>query len=435
MASSAAAAAGGAAGAAGGSSQNPWTNGPGYYIYINSKYADITLAKITPGLSQLQAEGPAIRGILRTQGQYKFAGSKVRARLPEYPCGNIIGPSFFAPDKLDNTINIIILFVVNTPTGAATRAGGAALVAQGFAVLRDLNLADAMAAASSTYGGDSLAKQRGNYLYIEGVCASAISRQHGGSGTRLMQLVHKLAYYSTFAGTKLASLAYVIPYYFNKFAYRFRDGCESGAAAAAANPKLKFHDLNVLARNLSNIDEDDVKYNRQWLAAIKAITQNGFNAEVSTEQHKTLASLRERVGIWWETEEGSRYLDAWERIGMQDQGFYMYFCFYNNPTYGVHSIKNTQTEFTKSLINQYRDSVGLPPLRDAAAGAAAASKATATGKGGKHGGGRKRRRKTKKRALKKRHRRRKTRRRRRKHRRKHRRRRTRRHHRRKTRRR
>ena len=43
MASSAAAAAGGAAGAGGGgggggSSQNPWANGPGYYIYINCIY-------------------------------------------------------------------------------------------------------------------------------------------------------------------------------------------------------------------------------------------------------------------------------------------------------------------------------------------------------------------------------------------------------------
>ena len=187
-----------------------------------------------------------------------------------------------------------------------------------------------------------------------------------------------------------------------------------------------------MVRTLSRTTEDEARYTTEWRNALDALTARGFNANISTEQHKTLASLRKNVGIWWESDEGSRYLDAWERLGMQDQGFYMYFCFKNNPTYGVMSDNPRQTPFTIERIDAYRATQGRTARRTAATGVAKATKAAVTG-GAEWGGGRKRkkskkRKKTKKKALKKRHRRRrKTRRHRRKRRRKHRRRKTKRH--------
>ena len=75
---------------------DPWAAGPGYYVYINSKYADATWNKIGQSLSQLQALGVPIKEISRRQDSYRFAYGKVKAPLAgNYPCGTVIGPDFF----------------------------------------------------------------------------------------------------------------------------------------------------------------------------------------------------------------------------------------------------------------------------------------------------------------------------------------------------
>ena len=71
-----------------------------------------------------------------------------------------------------------------------------------------------------------------NYFYIDALCSS-----RKGTGVLLMDFVHYMCYetiwYNSYLsgflgneqklfGTKLSSLAYVIPYYFKKYAYRFR---------------------------------------------------------------------------------------------------------------------------------------------------------------------------------------------------------------------
>ena len=423
----------------GGSGQNPWANGPGYYIYINSKYAESTLAKIGQSLSKLQELGVPIKGVSSRQDSYRFAYGKVKAPLAgNYPCGTVIGPDFFDARGLENAINIVILKVVETPHAvSATRSGIAPLVAQGFAVLRDLNLASVMSVnMANTFPANecaALKKQESNYLYIEGVCASRAAGR--GAGTTLMDLVHHLASLSGFAGTKLSSLDYVIPYYFNKFSYRFRYSCEmesgirtpAAAAAAAGKPSYnaeQLRALNVDVRNLSKINFHD-EHPAEWKSILQKLTAAGFNAGMKAKDFQRVRSLR-NVFKWWgdEEDDGDRHGDLLERLGFDDQGYYMYFCFKNNPTLGVYAAA-TQSPFTKVLLAAYRAEQGKHPQRRASTGVAKATKAAAHG-------GRKRRRKTKKRALKKRHRR-KTHKHRRKRRHKHRRRRTKRHHRRKTR--
>ena len=428
---------------------DPWAAGPGYYVYINSKYAAATWNKIGQSLSQLQALGVPIKEISRRQDSYRFAYGKIKAPLAgNYPCGTVIGPDFFDARGLENAINIVILKVVKTPHAvSATRSGTAPLVAQGFAVLRDLNLASVMSAnMASTFPANecaALKKQESNYLYIEGVCASRAAGR--GAGTTLMDLVHHLALLSGFAGTKLSSLDYVIPYYFNKFSYRFRYGCgmdggirSPNAAYVASNTGKPNYNpeqlraLNVDVRNLSKINFHD-EHPAEWTSILQKITAAGFNAGMKSADFQRARSLR-NVFKWWgeEDDDQDRYGDLLERLGFDDQGYYMYFCFKNNPTLGVYAAAD-QSPFTKVILDAYRAEQGKQPQRRAATGVAKATKAAATG-GAEKGGGRKRRRKTKKRALKKRHRQRRTHRRRHKHRRKHRRRRTKRHRRRKTRR-
>ena len=125
----------------------------------------------------------------------------------------------------------------------------------------------------------ALKKQESNYLYIEGVCASRAAGR--GAGITLMDLVHHLALLSGFAGTKLSSLDYVIPYYFNKFSYRFRYSCEmesgirtpAAAAAAAGKPSYnaeQLRALNVDVRNLSKINFHD-EHPAEWKSILQKL--------------------------------------------------------------------------------------------------------------------------------------------------------------------
>jgi len=100
-------------------------------------------------------------------------------------------------------------------------------------------------------------------------------------------------------------------------------------------------------------------------------------------------------------------------LGWEDQGYKMYFCFYNNPLFGVNTFAYS-TPFTQQIIQAAREASGKNPARKSSTGVAKATQQvqgqTTTqqvqGIIKKSMGGRKRRRKrTKKKALKKKHRR------------------------------
>ena len=115
----------------------------------------------------------------------------------------------------------------------------------------------------------------------------------------------------------------------------------------------------------------------------------------------------------------SRLIEALKKLGWEDQGYKMYFCFYNDPLFGVENFAYS-TPFTQQIIQAARRTAGLNPARKAATGVTRATQQVQgptttqqvrgildkSTKGRPKQGGRKRRRKrTKKKALKKKHRR------------------------------
>jgi hypothetical protein len=200
---------------------------------------------------------------------------------------------------------------------------------------------------------------------------------------------------------------YVIQFYFNKFSYRFRKACDSDPAP--------YDGLNRAVNTLPRLkDDDESEYNAKWMRYLVALTEAGFNAEVSKRKADRILSLRDDASFTIynddpEDEDGEgvdiipvqrlkRYVQALKRLGWEDQGYTMYFCFYHNPTLGIPIAR--PSKITADILTAYRASIGRQPMRKAAAKQRAANFA---GTGGK--GGRRRRKRTKKRALKKKHRR------------------------------
>ena len=361
-----------------------WVNnnmGEGYYIFFNPLIGN-TCEALKDGINEAINGGVAyrpypIKYIANNSEDWTFASKQVRGagEHGKYPCGDAMPNTFFDDDKMTNTINMIILYVgeKDIPYNLRTRASAAAEVSgetnqteptrkkvtYAFAVVRDLCKADVILDRIGSQqeveyfkdlinGPGKIYKE--NCLYIEGLCAAPQAGK--GRGAKLMDLIHILAFYSKYDGCKLSALAYVIQYYFNKFSYRFRKDCSE------ESPTINHlnNEVNKLPRiSDDEIIEEEVAWNiasrRPWPPFIQSLTEAGFNTEISREQGKTVASLRNFMVMNEEDEEyniTTRKAKMWERLGMLEQGFKMYFCFRNHPLMGV--IQGRPTPFTQFVV-------------------------------------------------------------------------------------
>ena len=219
---------------------------------------------------------------------------------------------------------------------------------------------------------------------------------------------------------------YVIQFYFRKFSYRFRKGCYGDGATKNLTAE-QLRALNNMVPRLPRLPEDNAAYDyTPWVEFLKLLSISGFNAQTTQEQAARVLTLRDSP-IEMFDEDGdiyavtSRLIEALKKLGWEDQGYKMYFCFYNNPQFGVNTYSYS-TPFTQNIIQLYLAASGKNPARKAATGVARLTQQVQgptttqqvrrllneSTKGKPKNGGRKRRRKrkrTKKKALKKKHRR------------------------------
>ncbi len=400
---------------------------PGDYFFVNPR-TTMQDADLTQLLTAVQAQNITIVGPFTTDN-YAFAAQQVRTagEAGEYSCGDIITPDFFDEDKMNYTMNYIILRVSERGSqhSMVTQHGGRNFTTNAFVILRDLNRMVTIRAAivqkseqessvplkNHEYFKFVDKKEAEPFLYIEGLCANRAAGR--GAGMQLMDKVHASAFTANkqerviYQGCKLSALVYVIQFYFNKFSYRFRKACESDPA--------QYEDLNRDINKLPRLrNDDEAKFATGWLKLLINLTEAGFNTEVSKSTAERILSLRDGAGIIIYNDDDDpdavdvipverlkRYVQAFSRAGWDDQGYTMYFCFYHNPTLGIPCPRASPV--TKMIIDEAGSHVGSG--RQAAQKQRAAN-LKALGVGVVQGGRkRRRRRRTKKRALKKKHRR------------------------------
>ena len=338
-------------------STNPIATGTsGLYFYVNT----IT----TPTDQNLQRLLGAVGNtgsftISTNQSEYQWACTQVRKAGGNtgYACGGVIGPNFFDTDKMLYTINYVILLITHrdessmgTSSAIKARSGVTPVATHGFVVLRDLTRvtngifqAIEQKKQQKAYPGSEYFEQLKAYLtnepmlYIEGLCANKAAGR--GAGMHMMDLVHRIALDTgpdIYQGCKLSALVYVIQFYFRKFSYRFRKGCYGDGATKNLTAEELRH-LNNMVPRLPRLPEDDAAYDyTPWVEFLKLLSISGFNAQTTQEQSARVLTLRDSP-IEMFDEDGdiyavtSRLIEALKKLGWGDQGYKMYFCFYNDP--------------------------------------------------------------------------------------------------------
>jgi len=411
-----------------GKGRAPYLKKTGTYFFINPNTTpmdtqpqkDKLSALMRNALTDLRDEGK-LEHIWYDKERWGDAVQSVQTKAADgsYACGTTIGPGFFDTDKMSFTVNYIILFV----SAKGGDKGGSENSANGFVVLRDLSRMDDIknllinpdqpTTHQKNYGPNLenhaylkniIKKKKEPYIYIEGLCVNGkMPSVPKGTAVTLMDLVHEITFKTGeafFSGCKLASLVYVMQFYFNKFSYRFRYGCGSDSIEQKIpnnqNGRSPIY-LNNTLNELKRMPDDDSAWDDvKWHAFLDHLSHSGFNAEVGPEQAEIVQRLRNQPLFDEDGDELilTRYQQLFNRLGVQDQGFNMYFCFYNNPTLDITETSRIAA-FTLHIINTWRLNNHRGPAR----------KAALEGKRG----GRKRRKKrtrkrTKKKALKKKHR-------------------------------
>jgi len=424
-------------------SANPIATGtPGLYFYVNTitTPTDQNLQRLLGAVSNTGHTNYGGTHISTDQSEYHWACTQVRKAGGNtgYACGGVIEPNFFDTDKMLYTINYVILLItprdessMGTSSAIKARSGITPVATHGFVILRDLTRvtngifpAIAQKKQQKAYPGSEYFEQLLVYLkdepmlYIEGLCANKAAGR--GAGMNMMDLVHKIALDTgpdIYQGCKLSALVYVIQFYFRKFSYRFRKGCYGDGATKNLTAE-QLRALNNMVPRLPRLPEDDAAYGHTpWLEFLKLLSVSGFNAQTTQEQAARVLTLRDSSIEMFDGDgemyEVSRIIEALKKLGWEDQGYKMYFCFYNNPLFGVNTFAYS-TPFTQQIIQAAREASGKNPARKSSTGVAKATQQvqgqTTTqqvqGIIKKSMGGRKpHRKRTKKKALKKKHRR------------------------------
>jgi hypothetical protein len=357
----------------------------GRFFFVNPRIVPLHLTH--PHYQKLQSliQNGNYTGAYTDRFHYDWACQQVRSagEYKNYACGYTIDPSFFNDDKMKEDISYVILYISERPSNligmaSSTRSGGRTLATNGFVALKDLSL-------------PHVAKQE-NMLYIEGLCVvnSKIVPSTKGAAIGLMDMVHRSSFHADYEGCKLSALVYVIQFYFNKFSYRFRRGCNQTPEEIDA-----LRHLNTWVSRLPRLRDDDEAYgDKKWLRFLFNLTKNGHNTEVKQRIAERLMGLRDTAHEWNDEDEifTSRVIEALQRAGWEDQGYYMYFCYYNNPMLGI--LTGNPTQATRDII---QTTSGRNFRNSALRAHSAVVKAL-------NGGKKKRRKKTKKKALRKKHR-------------------------------
>ena len=416
-------------------STNPITTGtPGLYFYVNTITTpqDGNLQRL---LTTVQATN-TFASIALDRASYAWACRQIRQAGGNtgYACGDVIGPTFFDEDKMLYTINYVILLIsprdkssMGTSATMKAKSGITPVATHGFVVLRDLTrVSDGILPAivqkesQPAYPGSVFFGKLKDYLknepmlYIEGLCANRAAGR--GAALGMMDLVHQIAFGTgpdIYKGCKLSALVYVIQFYFNKFSYRFRKGCDGDGATKNLSADHLRH-LNNMVPRLPRLPEDDAAYDyTPWVEFLKLLSVSGFNAETTHDQAAAVVRLRDYPiemydadGDWMYVT--SRVIESLKQLGWGDQGYQMYFCFYNDPLFGVNTFASA-TPVTQQIIQSYNAAMLKHPARKSATGVAIATRqvlgptTTKQVRSLQKQGGRRKR--TKKRALKKKHRR------------------------------
>ena len=320
------------------------TSTPGLYFYVNTKTTphDTNLQRLLAAVSNTSA----FAGIFYDQREYDEACRQVREAGGNtgYACGDVISPNFFDSWKMSYTINYVILIITprdkeSMGSGSSTRSRKDApetVATHGFVVLRDLTRVDTIKAAILGQGfSPDVSLKSEQMLYIEGLCANRAAGQ--GAGMRMMDLVHQIAFGTEggiYQGCKLSALVYVIQFYFRKFSYRFRNGCEGDGATT--NFKAEhLRALNNMVQRLPRLPgDDDVYGHAPWVEFLKILSVSGFNAFTTKEQAARVVALRDikkknyaeplarsydEDGEMYKVHEGSRIIAALKEVHLINQ--------------------------------------------------------------------------------------------------------------------
>ena len=385
----------------------PYRMKKGYYIFFNHRVSDATCQDVGEGIARVKAlfrqknVKDKIVYVANNHEDWTFASNQVRQAgdHEHYPCGEAMPPTFFDDDKMKYTVNMIILYC-DKRQQPGRRGRQSRYATYAFVVIRDLLRVEAIfekieqvkgreGSAGSEYfdslmdDGSPSQLHEEPCLYIEGLCAGKEAGR--GRGTKLMDLVHLLAFYSSggcYAGCKLSALTYVIQYYFNKFSYRFRKSCQGDGTNADCNHAdlLRINNtVNTLPRISSDEEveeEAETQLKGPWQDFVEMLGANGFNSEVTRDTAARLSSFRNYM-VYHDDDNNNqqqqnnnnnqsnsqsnsqsnqedaddfsttRKAKLWERLKVLDQGFKMYFCFANNPTLEIY--QGNLTPFTQLI--------------------------------------------------------------------------------------
>ena len=216
-----------------------------------------------------------------------------------------------------------------------------------------------------------------NYLYINGVCSN-----EKGVGKTIIDNINWIGYKGDYKGTKLASLTYVIPYYWKYFNFRFKN-----------NKRTKYLnvDKDISELPLSRTDEGIFSKNggQKYVNIIQKIYSNDKNnasddVKIPSRYLKKL-DKKDNPGAWSEKKGGPWFKQWWddvknislptrgtgklfEDIEVGDQGWYMYFDYTDVPYY-EHELtlkdifESKLSDMSKKIMNETSKNKTKPKLK------------------------------------------------------------------------
>jgi hypothetical protein len=181
-----------------------------------------------------------------------------------------------------------------------------------------------------------------DYLYINGVCSN-----ERGVGKKIIESINYIGFKSGYKGTKLASLTYVIPYYWKYFNFRFKN--QRRTNYLKVDKEISQLPLSRQDDGIFSNDGGD-----KYVNLVKHVYSNGKNnasKEVLVPKRYLIKDKKKKKpGKWREGNDGPWFQQWWkdvnsislptrntgkqfEKLEVGDQGWYMYFDYDDKPYY------------------------------------------------------------------------------------------------------
>ena len=205
-----------------------------------------------------------------------------------------------------------------------------------------------------------------NYLYINGVCSN-----EKGIGKTIIDNINWIGYKGGYKGTKLASLTYVIPYYWKYFNFRFKN---------KKRTRFLKVDKDISELPLSRSDEgiflkDGGEKYINLIRKIYSKDKNNASDDVKIPpRYLKKLTKKDNPGAWSEKKDGPWFKKWWdevknislptrgtgklfEDIDVGDQGWYMYFDYKDRPYYEHEpslkaKFESKVSEISKKIMNE-----------------------------------------------------------------------------------